>query len=118
MDRVFRDHSRPIRLYMSIETQVDPIEKNVTHTELNPLPIKAIVTDMVSSQIQWKMPGIVTEKAKEVITKKKYKNMIEQTYKIEIDEEFYEGWREYGRLQIREEQGYIRFNVYIRKINT
>lgn len=118
MDKVFKEFRRPIRLYMAVETVQDPYEKNVVHMELNPLPIQAIVTDLVSSQIQWKMPGIVTERAKEVIAKKKYKNMVEQTYKIEIDGEMYEGWKQNGKLQVRVEQDYIRFNVYIRKINT
>ena len=101
LNEFFGEHAKTIRIYLSSDTIIDPFEKNVVPTELNSLPIKAIVTDLISSQAQWKMPGIKTEKAKEIIIKKKYKNLIEMSYKIKIDDDFYEGWKTYGRFQIR-----------------
>jgi len=112
----FGDVAKTIRVYLASEVETDPYEHTVELTELPPLPIKAIVTDLIASQAQWKMPGIVTERAREIIIKKKHRNLIEQSYKIEIDGDFYEGWKVIGRLQIREEGDFLRCYIYIKKV--
>jgi len=116
LNEFFKQHAKTIRVYLSSETIVDPYEKNTDPTELNSLPIKAIITDLIASQVQWKMPGIKTEKAKQIIIKKRYRNLIEMSYKIKIDDDFYEGWKTYGRMQIREEGDFLRCYVYIKKV--
>ena len=115
MDELFKNKAINIRIYMGTETQTDPYEKTVDVTLLNPIPIKAIVTDLTSTQMSWKSAGIIIEKAKEIIIKKKYKNLLEMSQKIEIDGEFYEGWRTNGKLNYRQEASYIRAYIYIKK---
>lgn len=111
----FPQHSQKIRIYLASEIEQDPYEHNVEFTEITSIPIEVIISDLISSQINWKMPGIVTEQAKEIITRKKHRHLIEQSYKIEINKEFYYGWKVNGRMQIREEGDFLRLYVYIRK---
>lgn len=115
LNEFFRDASQYIRIIIASEVEVDPFEHNVELTELPSIPIRAIVQDLVASQSQWKMPGIVTEKAKEIMVKKNHRNLLEQSYKIEIEGEIYHGWKVHGRMQIREEGDFIRCYVYIKK---
>jgi len=115
MEELFREKSRTIRIYLGTEVELDPYEHNVELIELPSFPIKAIVTDLVASQAQWKMIGIITDKAKEIIVNKKYRSLIEKSCKIEIDSEFYNGWKMNGKMQIREEGNFCRIYVYIKK---
>ena len=115
MKKLFKEQSRTIKIYLATETLVDPYEKNVIETYLNPFPIKAIVTDLVASQSQWKMPGIVTDKAKEIIIEKKYESLFLKSRKIQIDNDYYVGWKQNGRLQYRIEEEYLRAYIYIKK---
>lgn len=120
MDDILREHGVCIRIYLGTETVLDPFEKNVDVTLLNPTAIKAIVTDLVSSQIAWKMPGIVTDKAKEIFTDKKNRSLLEKSQKIGVKENntciYFEGWRVNGRMQIREEGEYIRCYIYSKHV--
>lgn len=116
MDDMLKNHGSCIRIYFGTETVVDPFEKNVEVTLLNSIPVRAIVTDLVSSQIAWKMPGIITEKAKEIFMEKKHRNLLEKSQKIGVKENNtwidFEGWRVNGKFQIREEGNYIRCYIY------
>ena len=100
---------------MGTETQTDPYEKTVDITMLNPIPIKAIVTDISPASSQWKMPGIVSEKTKQILIEKKYENLLKFSQKIEINDEFYYGWKTNGRLNYVIEDLFIRAYVYIKK---
>lgn len=119
MENLFFEKAINIRIYVGTETELDPYEKNIDVTLLNPIPIKAIVTDLTSAKVQWAMPGIVTDKAKEIITEKKHRPMLEMSRKIQIvgDTDYYEGWKTNSKMQIREEGDYIRCYIYIRKEN-
>ncbi len=118
MDELFKNHSQKIKIYLATETIDDPYEKNVSLTELNPIPIKAIVTDLTFAKVQYAMPGIITDKAKEIIVKKKYRSLLEKSYKIQIlgDTDYYEGWKSNSKMQIREEGNYLRCYIYIKKV--
>ena len=116
LNSFFNEHAKTIRVYLSIETETDPFEHTTDQTELSSLPIKAITTDLIASQLKWKMPGINTEKAKQIIIKKKYRSLIEVSYKIKIDDDFYEGWKTNGRMQVREEGDFLRIYCYIKKV--
>lgn len=96
----------------------DMDEQNATVVYQNPIPIKAIVTDLNFSSVQWKMPGIYSQKSKEVICNKKYKGLIEKSYKIQVqgNNDYYEGWKVSGKMQIREDGDYIRFYMYIKQV--
>lgn len=115
MDNLFREHSKCIKIYMAVETIVDPYEKNVETVMLNPLPIKAIVSDITFAKSQWAMPGITTSKTKEILIEKKHRNLLLKSHKIEVDNELYEGWRVNGKMQIREEGNYLRVYIYFKK---
>jgi len=115
MEELFREKSQKIRIYLATSTIDDPYEKNVKLKELNPFPIRAIVTDLTASSAQWKMIGIVADKSKEIIIEKKYRSLIEKSYKIEVNGDYYNGWRVSGRMQIREEGDYCRIYIYIKK---
>lgn len=110
-----------IQIYQGIETIDDPYEKNVTVTFMEPRAVKAIVTDLTTAQVSWKMPGISTDRAKSIIVSRKYKSLIESSHKIDIVNsdrltEEYEGWRVNGRMQIRELGESLQVYIYSRKI--
>ncbi len=103
-----------IEIYTGKEIIQDPYEQNVKVIYNNPLPIRAIVVDLSAAQADWKMPGILVKKIKEVFVEKKYRSLIELSEKIGIDGDLYEGWSVDGRMQIREMAGNVlRLYVYI-----
>ncbi len=116
MNKLFKEQSQTVRIFMTREIITDPYEKNVEVLELSPLPLKAIVSDIGFNQITWKMPGIITDKAKEIIIQKKHRDLLESSYKIQIDNDYYEGWRLNGKLQLKEEAQYIRAYLYLKKV--
>ena len=117
MKELFREQAKSILVYPGIEIDLDPIEHNVEVSYLNPLPIQGIVNDLTFAQVQYKMPGIVTDKTKEIVVEKKYRTLLELSQKIQIagETDYYEGWRVNGKMQIREEGDYIRVYIYIKK---
>ncbi|KKL21927.1 hypothetical protein LCGC14_2440540 [marine sediment metagenome] len=117
MDNLFKDSSEKILIYLSVQTVEDPFEKNSSQSILPSLPIDAIVSDLGFSSIQWKMPGVLTSKAKEIIIKKKHENLLKLSYKIRIDGEDYQGWTISGRLQYRIEDEYLRAYVYLKQLS-
>jgi len=117
MDNLFRSEAKKIRIWFSKETITDPFEKTVALTDQNSVTIYALVTDLVTSQSQWKMPGVITNKAKEIMVEKKYRHALELSSKIKYEKDFYEGWRDNGKMQIREEGDYIRVYIYIKKVS-
>lgn len=115
MNELFKEHSKKIKFYLAVTSTEDPYEKNESLSELPSLPVDAIVTDLTFAKVQWAMPGIATESAKEIIIEKKHKTLFENTYKIEIDNVLYEGWKISGKLQYKVEQDYIRAYIYRKK---
>jgi len=117
MDKLFKEESQKIKIYMTTEVETDPYEHTVEHTNLNPLPIRALIADLTPSQLNWKMPGIATESAKELIIEKKYRSLLEKSYWIEIDGDKYEGWKINGRMQMKQiGKDYLRVYVYLSKV--
>jgi hypothetical protein len=117
LDELIKSKGQYIHIYQGIESVDDPFEKNVSTTNLNPLPVKALVVDFVASKAQWVMPGIKVSRIKEIYVPRKYRSLLENSQKIEIrnsdgQSEFYEGWRENGHMQLREEGGYLRVYIY------
>jgi len=117
LDELIEREGQFIYVYQGIETVDDPFEKNVVTTNLNPIPIKAIVVDFVASKAQWVMPGIKVSRIKEIYVARRYRTLLENSQKLEIrnsdgQTESYEGWRENGQMQIREEGGYLRVYIY------
>ena len=109
----FQENKECIKIYTGKETIEDPFEKNVSVSLSNGIPIDALVgDDLISSQIQWKIPGINTANAKEIYIEKRNRSLLEQSQKIKIRGQYYEGWRVNGRMQIREEGDLLRVYVY------
>jgi len=115
MEELFKEQSKTIKIYLGVETIQDPYEKNTSHTLLNPFPIKAIVTDLTATKAQYAMAGIVVDKAKEIIINKRYESLLLKSQKIQIDNDYYIGWQQNGRLQYRVEGNFLRAYVYIKK---
>lgn len=115
MDRLFKEKSQKIRIVLATEQILDPFEKNVAFSELPSLPINAIVTDLTMTQANYKMPGIVTDKTKEIIIEKKYESLLLKSYRIKVDNDYYVGWKQNGRLQYRIEGDYLRAYIYVEK---
>ena len=111
----FRDQSQLIRIFVGKETETDPYEHTVEEVLQNPIPIRAIVTDLTPTQMQWKSAGIIVSKAKEIIIKKRYENLLKISRKIEIQSEFYYGWKTNGQLNYRIEGDFMRIYAYIKK---
>ena len=115
LHELIRNNGKIIDFYLAREEMDDPFEKNVSVTLINPIPVKGLVTDLTTSKVQWTMVGIVTNKAKEIIIESRYKDLLEQSQKIKIDNEYYVGYRQNGQLQYRIEGSYIRAYIYIKK---
>jgi len=117
MDKIFKELSIPIRVTLAVETEIDPFEKNVETVNLSSIPLMAIVNEISPAKAQWTMPGIITEKIKQVILRKIHRPLIERSQKITVkgDNSEYYGYRINGKLSIVEEQDYIRIYIYVKK---
>ena len=106
-----------IQVYTAKEVIQDKYEQNTQFVYNNPLPIRALVVDFTAAQANWKMPGIQVSKVKEIFIHQKYRSLIEQSAKISIEGEDYEGWRVNGKMQIRQmAKDIIRIYVYIKVV--
>ncbi len=121
MDReLFRDSSQRLLVYTATETILDPVEKNVELSYMNSLPIDAIVADLSSARAVYKMNGILTDKAKEIIVEKQYRELLEMSYKLQVfgETDLYQGWKVSGKMQIFElDKDYIRLYIFIKQIS-
>lgn len=115
MESIFKDFSEKILVYLSVSINEDPYEKNTSEILQNSIPIRAIVSDYTFSKIQWAMPGIVTDKAKEITVEYKHKALLEQSQRLSIDGDNYVGWKVNGKLQYRKEGAYLRLLCYSEK---
>ena len=112
MDELFKEESQSILVYISIETIEDPEDLNVSHEVLNSLPIPALINDVVGSSMSYKTNGIVQEDSKEIIIEKKYRPLIELSYKITVDSIDYQGYKINGIMSIRNiDQDYCRLYI-------
>ena len=114
---LIRKEGKWINIFPGLETIDDPYEKNVITTPISPVPVKGLVVDLTATQAQWKMPGVKVSKAKIIYIDKKYRSLLENSCKIEIrnsdkEIEVYEGWRENGKMQYREQGRYLEVNIY------
>ena len=112
MDALFKENSQKILIYPATTVQQDPYEKNIEVTCLNPLPVRAIVTDLTPTQMKWKSSGIIEEDGKEIIIEKKYRPLLEMSYKLKVGTKYYLGWKINGKMVIREEGNFLRIYIY------
>lgn len=119
MEKLFEQFEKKIQVYLATQTINDPYTKETTDLIVSQVPIKGIVSSLSAGSIGYKLPGIITEKAKRIICKKKYRTLLEKSYKIKIIgyTEFYEGWKLNGKMQIQElNDDYIKVYVYVKNI--
>jgi len=105
IEDIFRSQAQWIRVYTGVEEVIDPFEGTVTIHYNNPISIRAIIEDFTATQAQWKMPGIKIADAKELFIEDKYRPLIEMSQQIEYKGKMYEGWKENGKMQIRNQTG-------------
>ena len=109
---LFRFLAQRIKIYVAIESEIDPIEHTKELQELPSIPIDAIVDDLKFESIQWVMTGIATNHAKQLYIEKRNRNLVENSYRININDEDFEGYRINGKMVVKEEGDYIRVYVY------
>lgn len=78
-----------VLVYPAIETINDPYEKTKADSFLNPLPIKAYVTQLSFESLKWKYPGQVPSGSVKIICYNKYETLLKTAYKIKIGDNFY-----------------------------
>jgi len=83
-----------ILVFPAISSTVDPYEKNKTESFLNPLPIKAYVTQLSFESLKWKYPGQVPSGSVQIICYNKYETLLKTAYKIKIGDNFYSCWKD------------------------
>lgn len=115
LKELIREEGKWIKVFLAKETQVDPFSKEVSSSMINPIPIRGLVTDLTVTKAHYAMIGVMTDKAKEIIIPKSKKSLLEQSHKLQIDDEYYVGWRENGKFQYRIEGDYLRAYIYIKK---
>ena len=115
MEQIFRDFSEKILVYCSITSVDDPYEQQTTEDMLNSVPISAIVSDYSFEKVRWSMPSISVDKVKEILVEYKQKPLIEQSYRIRIDSDNYQGYKINGKLQYRKEGNFMRVLIYIER---
>ena len=113
-DKLFKEKSQKILIYYSYQEETDPYEHTFNAFYMNPVPVDAIVSDLMASQVAYKMPGASVSRAKELYVPKDKKDVIEMSVKIEIDGEIYQSWKgEAGRkLQIKDLGELIQIYVF------
>lgn len=113
LDDLINQEGINILVYLSKSISQDPEEDDKKDVTYNPIPIKALVTDLTSASVQWKMPGTGETQGKEILCDSKYRNTIEQAYKIVIGGDTYVGYKDnFGKAQIRTAGNYIRVYLY------
>lgn len=94
MDELFNEQKETIWCYIGAEDYEDPRRQDdVTYTDTDFIPIKAIVWQESPEKLNWKFYGIQTEEAKSFIIKNKDVDSIRQCYKIKHGDYFYYGYK-------------------------
>jgi len=115
LDELINQEGVWIKIVLGKEIIIDPETQEKKPILINSIPIKAIVTDLTSTQLRWKMYGIETQQGKELFMDIKYRGIIDMSQKIVIDNVDYVGWRDdLGKMQIRQEGSYLKIYVYRR----
>ena len=110
----FNKHKIRILIYLAKETTTDPYRKIKEFEIITAIPINAVVSDLNFTQIQWKMQGVDSAKAKQIIIHKRDLKTLKNSYKIRIDDEDYEGWRVKSQLQYRQYEDYVQAYIYLK----
>jgi len=110
----FRAYIKTVWITVGKTTEVDPYEHTFTVVEQNPVPLQAIVKDLTAAQAQYKMLGVQTSDAKELLISKQFRQWVELSRIIKIDGREYYAWKDAAgvRNQVREVDDILRIYVY------
>jgi hypothetical protein len=89
--------STKIYLYFSTKTigdDYDEYEKHYTYTNLNPLVVRAYVSDIKPEALVWKQYGLQEQGAKEILCEERYAKWFRLANKITIDDDQYVIYKE------------------------
>jgi len=113
------DYCKKVKIYFATKTagdDYDPYEQNYTYSNLNPITIKAYVSQISPEALVWKQYGLKEIGAVEIITEKRYKNYFEKCNKVEIDDEEYEVFKEaVGNRSIISERPFNLIRIVLQK---
>jgi len=114
LKELFDSTAQTVYIHIARETIADPTEKNVELRYLPPYSIKAIVTDLTTTQAMWKLQGIHVRRAKEMLIQAKDFSLITKSHKIVIEGNTYYGWKDNAgtNIQYRKEGEYYKVLVY------
>ena len=83
-----------VMLYPAIETIEDPYEKTKTNSFLNPITIKAYVTQLSFESLKWKYTGQIPSGSVQILCDVKYENALKISDKIMINGKTYKCWKD------------------------
>jgi len=83
-----------ILLYPATEVIADPFEKNKVKSFLNPLTIKAYVTQLSFESLRWKYTGQMPSGSVQILCDTKYENLLKIADKIKIGSTYYKTWKD------------------------
>lgn len=117
LGKLFKKQSRWIRIYVTAPIYECPYEKNINQDESEEFyySIQAIVSDIPSEKLVWKIPGIQLDKAVELLIEAKYLHLIRESSKIEIDDDYYGYRHDVGRATLVNYGDYATVVVEIKK---
>jgi hypothetical protein len=83
-----------VLLYPAVETETDPFEHTKANTFLNPIIIKAYVTQLSFESLKWKYTGMIPAGSVQMICDVKYEGIVKLADKIKIGENYYKTWKD------------------------
>jgi hypothetical protein len=83
-----------ISLYPAREVINDPFEKTKTKVFLNPLTIKAYVTEISFSSLRWKYTGQIPSGSVQILCDIKHEGILKVADKIKIGDNYYKCWKD------------------------
>lgn len=99
---------KTLYVYSAKETQIDPYEKNVSLTTMNPLPIKGLIRQVSYEALHWKYYGEIPVGSIEVIAEKKYLTLFRTADKIKYRDDYFKTWKDDSRgFAILERNDYV-----------
>lgn len=117
LKEIIRKFGKYINVYIAKESPKNILTGDINIEYGSPNPIKGILEDMSDASAVYKIPGVNTTKSKIFVCHKNYRTIIENSHKVEINNEVYYGYKDDSgnKLRIKEEGNYIRVYI-IRKL--
>jgi hypothetical protein len=108
--KIFENENKLTKIlcYPAYEVIDDPYEKDKVINFLNPLTIKAVVMPLSFESLRWKYYGQLPLGSKQVLLRKKDRNIVLTAFKIQIGEEFYKCYKDDRQgFAIKEYENYV-----------